>query len=286
MAVTFNNLYLDIRQKLIDNGISSASLEAKEIVCYGAEKKRDDFYRVSQLYVSPQVERNCYELLARRVAGQPIAYITGEWDFYDLNLVVTPDVLIPRPDTELLVEETIKEAKSREKGVRILDLCCGSGCVGLAVAKHVPDCKMVLGDKSEAAIKIARQNLKRVETSAIVSCVQMDAMAPAPISIGSFDIIVSNPPYIATEEIKMLDASVRDFEPHMALDGGEDGMDFYRSICSKWRYVLKDGGRLIFECGINQAFNLCDLLAANGFGDLIIKKDLQGIDRVVSAKLM
>ncbi|NCB64132.1 MAG: peptide chain release factor N(5)-glutamine methyltransferase, partial [Clostridia bacterium] len=148
MATTYNNLYLDIRQRLRAVGVEAAQLEAREIVCYAADKTREQFFRDMSLYASEAVERRVADLVRRRLDGEPVAYIIGEWEFYGLPLDISRDVLIPRADTEVLAERAIALARAAGEGARVLDLCAGSGCVGLAVADHAPKCRAVLADVS------------------------------------------------------------------------------------------------------------------------------------------
>ena len=138
MATTYNNLYLDTRARLRKAGIDAAQLEARELLCYASDKSREQLYRDMSLYVSAELERRVEELVQRRLAGEPVAYIVGEWEFYGLPLDISSDVLIPRSDTEVLAERAILRARSAGEGGRVLDLCAGSGCVGLAVAANVP----------------------------------------------------------------------------------------------------------------------------------------------------
>ena len=176
MATTYNNLYLDARKRLKEAGIESAQLEAREIVCYAAGKTREQFFRDLALYASDPVEERVRALLERRLAGEPVAYIIGEWEFYGLSLDMDRNVLIPRMDTELLAERAILRARAAGEGARVLDLCAGSGCVGLAVAANVPACRVVLADLSEEALKICKQNVRRNDLNARVTCVQADAL--------------------------------------------------------------------------------------------------------------
>ena len=145
MATTYNNLYLDTRARLRKAGIDAAQLEARELLCYASDKSREQLYRDMSLYVSAELERRVEELVQRRLAGEPVAYIVGEWEFYGLPLDISSDVLIPRSDTEVLAERAILRARAAGEGGRVLDLCAGSGCVGLAVAANVPACRVVLG---------------------------------------------------------------------------------------------------------------------------------------------
>lgn len=281
MATTYNNLYLDTRQRLREAGVEGAQLEARELLCHVAGKNREQFYRDMALYAPDPVEEKLAALVERRLAGEPVAYLIGEWEFYGLTLDVTPDVLIPRMDTEVLAERAILLARAAGEGARVLDLCAGSGCVGLAVAANVPTCRVVLADVSEAALKICKGNVRRNELNARVTCVQADALQKPDAALWDFDVIACNPPYIPTGDLAGLDVSVRDYEPRSALDGGADGLDFYRAIAAQWGSALRLGGSLLFEVGINQAMDVAALLERSGFEDIQSTQDTQGIPRVV-----
>jgi len=281
MAITYNNLYMDLRQQLRRMGVEMASMEAREIVCCGSGKTREELLRDGQLYVPPAVEKEIQHLVDRRINGEPVAYLIGEWEFYGLPLDISEAVLIPRTDTEVLVDTVLPLVQ--EKGpCRVLDLCAGSGCIGLAVAKHAPQCKVLLGEVSDQALRICRQNIRRNGLSGQVSCMQMDALEKPQRLIGDFDFILSNPPYIPAADIPGLDKSVRDYEPHLALVGkDEDGLGFYRFIADAWRDCLNVGGCLAFEVGIGQADAVLRIMRGCGFGDLQIVPDTAGIPRVV-----
>ena len=193
-------------------------------------------------------------------------------------------MLIPRSDTEVLAGEAIRWLQTQQDA-RVLDLCAGSGCVGLAVASQVHACRVVLGEKSEAALRICRQNIRRSGLLGRVTPMPADALEPPTRQLGEFDCIVCNPPYIPTQDIETLDVSVRDYEPHMALDGGEDGLDFYRAISENWREALHPGARLYFEVGIGQADSVLRIMRRQGFGELEIVPDTAGIPRVVYGTL-
>ena len=284
MAITYNNLYLDIRQQLRKAGIEAATLEARELVCFGTGKSREELARDGGLYASPELERQVRSLVDRHLAGEPVAYLIGEWEFYGLPLDISPDVLIPRPDTEVLAGQAIEYIQTLGE-CRVLDLCAGSGCIGLAVASQVPQARVVLGEYSDAALKVCRQNIRRSGLSGRVVPIQADAREKPERALGEFQCIVSNPPYIPRADIETLDASVRDYEPHLALDGGEDGLDFYQTISDKWKDALAPGGRLYFEVGIGQADSVLRIMRAQGFGDIQIVKDLHDIPRVVFGTL-
>ena len=284
MAITYNNLYLDIRQQLRSAGIEAATLEARELVCFGTGKSREDLARDGGLYASPELERQVRSLVDRHLAGEPVAYLIGEWEFYGLPLDISPDVLIPRPDTEVLAQQAIDYVRGLGE-CRVLDLCAGSGCIGLAVASQAPQARVVLGEFSVAALNVCRQNIRRNGLTGRVVPMQADAREKPEKSLGEFQCIVSNPPYIPRAAIAGLDVSVRNYEPHLALDGGEDGLDFYQTISGLWKEALVPGGKLFFEVGIGQADTVLRIMRAHGFGDIQVEKDRNGIPRVVFGTL-
>ena len=285
MAITYNNLYLDLRQQLKAAGIDASTLEARELVCFAAGKTKEQLLRDGALYVAPETEKRVRDLVDRHLAGEPVAYLIGEWEFYGLSLDISRDVLIPRADTEVLAEAAIAFVKTQGE-CRVLDLCAGSGCVGLAVAANAPESRVILGEWSDAALKICRQNIRRTGLTGRVVPMQTDAREKPGRPLGEFCCIVSNPPYIPREDIPGLDRSVRDYEPHLALDGGADGLDFYRSIAQLWRAVLIPGGRLYFEVGVGQADPVLRLMRGLGFGDIQVVQDTAGIPRVVFGTLL
>lgn len=284
MAITYNDLYLDVRRQLRAADSGDPTLEARELVAFACGKTREELLRDSRLYVTPEVEARVRALVQRHLDGEPTAYLIGEWEFYGLPLDISRDVLIPRPDTEVLAGLAIDFVKT-QGACRVLDLCAGSGCIGLAVASQCPESRVVLGELSEGALRICRQNIRRNGLSGRVVPMQMDALAPPPAQLGEFRCLVSNPPYIPAGDIPGLDPSVRDYEPHMALDGGADGLDFYRNLAGEWKNALTVGGKIFLEVGIGQADDVLRLLRSQGFGDLEITKDLNGIPRVVHGTL-
>ena len=273
MPVTYNDLYLDARRALKGAGVEQAQLEARELLCEASGKDRTQLIHDLPLYASDGVEKRFRGLLERRLKGEPVAYLLGEWEFYGLTLDITREVLIPRPDTETLVERGILFVRELPEDTRVLDLCAGSGCVGLAVAENCPNTSVVLGEWSEEALRVCRQNIQRCDLGSQVQATQTDALEPPPRVLRDFDLILCNPPYIPTLEIRRLDASVRDYEPHLALDGGQDGLKFYRAITKKWKCALKPGGKLIFEVGYDQAQAVEAIMAEQGFVDIQASRD-------------
>lgn len=285
MAITYNDLYLELRRALRAAGEEDATQAARELVCSAAGKTRAELLRDALLYVTPEVERAARSLTQRHLDGEPVAYLIGEWEFYGLGLDVSPAVLIPRPDTEVLAGQAVAAAQRLGEGCRVLDLCAGSGCIGLAVAANAPQARVLLGEYSEEALKVCRQNIRRNGLTGRVTALRIDAREKPSRQLGEFSLLVSNPPYIPSGDIAGLDASVREHEPHLALDGGADGLDFYRLIADRWRDALCVGGQVMVEVGIGQADAVLRILRAKGFGELEIIPDLNRIPRVVTGKL-
>ena len=280
MPKTYNELYLHARAALKAAGVESHTLEARLLASRAAGKTKEDFLRDLRLYTSDECEQRLEALLQRRLSGEPLAYITGDWEFYGLPMHITPDVLIPRMDTEVLVDTALKALVGRKMDARILDLCCGSGCIGIALAHELPAAKLLMVDISERALEVARENV-RLNRVSRVATLRADALEKPPMSIGLFDLIVSNPPYVPSFEILTLDSSVRDYEPLGALDGGEDGLMFYRAILRNWTAALRPGGLIMFEVGEDQAASVRALMREQQLQDVFSVQDTAGIDRVV-----
>ena len=280
---TYNDVYLRVRKQLKNGGIESSEFEAKLIVSYCTGKSREEMLAIGKIFATdPVIKQKIEESLKRRLGGEPLAYVLGEWEFYGLPLTVNNKVLIPRIDTELLAQETINLLKRKVWQTRLLDLCCGSGCIGLAAAANVPGCRIVMIDTSEEALAVCRQNMIKTNLSRHITAMDADILIKPPAILGEFDVIVSNPPYIPTGDIKTLDKSVKDYEPAIALDGGEDGLDYFRAIAENWKKLLKKGGHVAFECGIDQSAAVRYILKQNGFSDIKTYKDTLGIERVIT----
>jgi len=283
---TYNDVYLRVRKSLKSVGIEDSEFESRLILSHCAGKTKEEMLAISKNYATDdKIKGKIEESLQRRMKGEPLAYILGEWEFYSLPILVNYSVLIPRADTELLTAEVIGLLNRKIWQTRVLDLCTGSGCVGIAIAANVQGSRIVLADVSEDALNVCRQNMLASNMSRYITAIEADVMKPPPSLLGAFDVIVSNPPYIPTADIKELDASVRDFEPVQALDGGEEGLDYFRAIASLWKKLLKPGGHLAFECGIGQAAAVRYIMKQNGFGDIKIFKDTKGIERVLTGKI-
>ena len=286
MVKKYSQLYLEARRSFMEQEEEQfASQLARSLLSYVSGKTNEQIVAQREMY-APEAVCDAMEDAVRRVmAGEPLAYILGEWSFYGMTLYVNPAVLIPRDDTCAVTQLAIKRGLYLEQNPRILDLCTGSGCIGLAVAKRVKDAHVTLADISEAALAVAKKNVVRHELTSRVACVQADALAPAPDFLGKFDLIVSNPPYITTREMTELDKSVKDYEPHLALHGGDDGMDFYRSIVENYTNALKPGGFLCLEYDPAQAEGICWLLENNGYTVLERVRDYNDRERALTAQL-
>ncbi len=278
---TYNDIYFAARNKLRLNGVEAYNLEARVLVACAAGKTTAELLRDLSFYTTPAVEKKAEEYTERRIAGEPVAYITGSWEFYGLPMKVTPDVLVPRMDTELLVDIAKELLTGRKMDARILDLCCGSGCISCSVGHELPATRLVAVDISASALEVCRQNLAMNRLSSRAITVQADATASPPMSLGRFDMIIANPPYIPSDEILTLDASVRDYEPIWALDGGEDGLKFYKSIIKYWKSLLQPGGMLLFEVGEGQAEPVREMLLSAGFRSVESRRDTLGVERVI-----
>ena len=285
MVKQYSQLYLEARRALLTTeDQQTASLYARNLLCHVSGKTQEQILAARDLYASEAVCDGVEKAVKRLLDGEPLAYVLGEWDFYGLRLEVNKNVLIPRDDTCAVTDLAIRSALFLEQTPRILDLCTGSGCIGLAIASRVRDARVTLADISKDALMVAKRNVINTHLSGRVSCIQADALAPAPAFLGKFDMIVSNPPYVTTAEMETLPNSVRDHEPHLALVGGEDGLDFYRAITENYKHALKDGGFLCYEFGEDQGDSICQILVDNGFTIVERTKDFNDTERAVIAR--
>lgn len=285
MVKKYSQLYLEARRRfMLQEPEQRASILARSLLCYVSGKTQEQIVAQRETYASQEVCDAMESAVNRVVAGEPLAYILGEWSFYGMNLCIDEHVLIPRDDTCAVTQLAIKRGLYLDQDPRILDLCTGSGCIGLAVAKRVKDARVTLADISKEALAVAKKNVNRHQLGSRVACVQADALHPAPDFLGKFDMIVSNPPYITTKEMTQLDPSVKDYEPHLALHGGEDGLDFYRSIATNYKLALKKGGYLCLEYDPSQGDDICKILKDNGFVVLERVHDFNDRERALLAQ--
>lgn len=272
-----------------------AKLDAEELFCFLTGTDRVGIFLRAQEEVDRETEVGFMELIDRRAKRTPLQHITGVQEFMGYKFKVTPDVLVPRHDTEILVSEAasvIREERRTapsffgrlkgEKEWKVLDLCCGSGAIGLSIAKICDNAEVTLTDVSPEAILVAQENAKSLRVH--VNFLEGDMFEP--VGGKKFDMIVTNPPYIKTNMIAMLQEEVKDHEPLMALDGGKDGLDFYRVIINNAAKYLKEDGYLIMEIGYDQGEILRKMLKDSGkFTPAGVLKDLPGRDRVVKCRL-
>ena len=285
MVKTYSELYLQCRRALMQQeDAATAGLMARNLLAVFSGKTQEQILSGRELYASEEIGRKMEDATRRLLEGEPLAYILGEWDFYGLRLRVNEHVLIPRDDTCAVVDLAISRALFLPNDPRILDLCTGSGCIGLALASRIVDARVTLGDISREALAVAKSNIVTHKMTGRVTCVPVDALKTPPAFLGKFDMIISNPPYITEDEMKDLPVSVKDYEPHLALFGGLDGLDFYRAIAKNYRNVLKPGGFLAFEYGDTQADDVCAILTEFGYTILERVKDYNDRERAVLAQ--
>ena len=285
MVKKYADLYAEARKAFMSQEDSqTAGFWARNLLCHVSGKTNEQILANREMYAGEQVCEAMDQAVSRVLAGEPLAYVLGQWEFFGLPIIVTPDVLIPRDDTCAVTELAIKYALFLDAAPRILDLCCGSGCIGIALASRIKDGRITCADLSKEALAVTKKNITLNKMTGRVSCMQADAMAEPSAFLGKFDMIVSNPPYITKGEMEVLPASVKDFEPHMALYGGTDGLDFYRSVSCNYRDALKPGGLMCFEFGMGQGNDVCAILEENGFTVLERTKDYNERERAVIAR--
>ena len=285
MVKTYGDLYVRTRDRLtLTESPETAGPMARDLVSTLSGMTQEAFLAERAKPVSEELTARVDMAVDRYLAGEPLPYVLGEWTFYGLDLYVSPDVLIPRDDTCAVAELAIHRGLFLDQNPRILDLCCGSGCIGLAIASRLKDARVTLADLSGPALSVARKNIQRNHMGGRVSCVQVDAMEAPPAFLGKFDMIVSNPPYVTASEMEELPDSVKKYEPHMALFGGTDGLNFYRAITKNFRDLLKPGGFLCYEFGMGQGDAVCAILEENGFTVLERTLDFNERERAVLAQ--
>ncbi|MBQ4347350.1 MAG: peptide chain release factor N(5)-glutamine methyltransferase [Firmicutes bacterium] len=251
--------------------------DAGLLLLFSTGHRPEEAYVHGEREVAEDAAKKLFECIGRRLEGEPLQYITGEAAFMGLEFSVQPGVLIPRADTETLVEAVFQLAHDAK---RVLEPCTGSGCIAVALAK-LKGMDVDAFDISEKAIEVARRNVERHGVREKVSIFREDALNAAEIAENSYELFVSNPPYIKESEISTLMREVRDHEPHEALSGGGDGLVFYRALAGLAQRALAPGGMVFFEIGYDQREDVLRILEAKGFYGLGAEKDLGGNDRVV-----
>ena len=274
--MTIFEAYNDCKNQLKAAGIEDFVFEAKQII------KHITGFNNSQIltkYMTPLTDfqkNNLIAIIKQRLIHYPLQYIFGKWNFYGRDFFVGPGVLIPRADTETLVDVCL-ECVKQKPSARVLDLCAGTGCIGITIKGEAPSAEVTLVEKYDEAIFYLQKNTEY--NNASVTLKQGDVLKTEGAE-GIYDLIVSNPPYVDEKDMKSLQTEVT-FEPPTALAGGADGLDFYRHIVKEYKKYLNENGIMAFEVGINQAQSVAEIMQQNGFIDVGVRKDLDGVDRVV-----
>ena len=301
MSLTLKELIKIGQTQLEEAGVADAAIDAKELYCFMMGYDKVALMMHWQNVLQDNQCEVYFDLVQRRAQRTPLQHITGAQEFMGLSFKVNENVLIPRQDTETMVEDAIElvakgtlrqnaylKDKTMKPAAEILDLCCGSGAIGISLASRLPKAKVTCSDISGEALEIARKNASQngCRVKFIQSNLFESKAFAGTLGKKKFDLIISNPPYIESKEIDVLEPEVRDHEPRLALDGGEDGLDFYRIIASEAAAHLKKNGCLMLEIGYNQKDSVKDILRQTGAYDKIIGlSDLTGKDRIVVASL-
>lgn len=270
----YQECYTYGKEKLTEAGISEADLDARLLLEFVCHTDRTTLFAHPEFELPQKLAEEYKAVILKRAERIPLQHITGVQNFMGLEFYVNQDVLIPRQDTEILVEEVMLHLHD---GMKILDLCTGSGCILCSLLHYSNHCEGVGADLSDKALAVARKN---------AACLQIENVSFVQGNLfegvgGTYDIIVSNPPYIKSSVVETLMPEVREHEPHMALDGMEDGLYFYREITARAAGYLWRGGKLFFEIGCDQGEAVMSLMRETGFHDVCVKKDYAGLDRVV-----
>ena len=285
--MTYGEAYREGMQILKNAGIEAPANDAGVLLCHAAGCDRTYLYAHGSEPLDAGIGRAYHGLLMKRAEGQPLQYLTGVQEFMSLMFRTNPSVLIPRQDTELLVEVVLDFCRRTNEGSiqNILDMCTGSGCIAVSLAYHYPRCRVTASDIMPDALETASGNARRNGVADRVLFIESDLFSN--ITGTGFDVIVSNPPYIRTGDLPGLQREVRDFEPVEALDGGADGLRFYRAIIDAAPLYLKSGGLLALETGYDQAAEVAGLIAGDGrYYNIKVYKDLAGVDRAVAANVI
>jgi release factor glutamine methyltransferase len=269
-----------------NKGIKSPRLSAELLLSHVLGLKRIELYTQFDKIVAKQQLDELHELVERAGLHEPVAYLTGKTEFYSLQLEVSPDCMIPRPETELLVERAVEFLRLRSGIQFVCDLCTGCGCIAVAIARNFRDARIIATDISDAALRIAAANVERHGLKDRIKLLQGDLFEPVvpQLDVKGFDLIVCNPPYVSSSEFEKLDKNVRNYEPRLALFAGQDGLDIYRRICRQFDKFLKPDAALMLEIGYAQGQAVKELLEQTGiFADIKVEKDCNKNDRIVIA---
>jgi release factor glutamine methyltransferase len=283
---TIQKLLNWIIEYFTNRGIESPRLSAELLLSHILGLKRIELYTQFDKVVTKQQLDKLHDLVERAGRCEPVAYLTGKTEFYSLQLEVSPDCIIPRPETELLVSRAVEFLRKRSGNQFVCDLCTGCGCIAVAIAKNFRGARIIATDISEAALRIAAQNVEKHQLKDKIELLCGDLFEPIVphLDVNKFDLIVCNPPYVSRAEFEKLDKNVRNFEPRLALFAGEDGLDTYRRILERVDKFLKPDAALMLEIGYAQGQAVKEMLEqADIFTEIKIEKDFHNNDRIVTA---
>jgi len=283
---TIQKLLNWITEHLTEKGIDSPRLSAELLLSHVLDMKRIELYTQFDKLVSKQQLDQLHDLVKRAGRHEPIRYLVGKTEFYSLELDVTPDCMIPRPETELLVERAIEFLRRRTGRQFVCDLCTGCGSIAIAIAKNYPDADIIATDISDAALSVAAKNIEKHRLQNRIKLLSGDLFDPLipQLDVSKFDLIVCNPPYTTAAEYESLDKNVKAYEPRIALYAGEDGLDVYRRIIKEVDQFLKADAALMLEIGYAQGQAVRELLQkTESFNRITIEKDFHNNDRIVTA---
>lgn len=284
---TIQNLLNQATQYLTEKGVDSPRLSAELLLSQVLRVQRIELYTHFDKAVTKEQADKLQELVKRAGENEPIAYLIGKTEFYSLELDISNACMIPRPETELLVERAIEFLRNRTGTQFVCDLCTGCGCIAVAIAKNFVNCEIIATDISDAALEVAAKNIEKYNLGNRIKLLcgdLFDAIIPQ-LDVEKFDLIVCNPPYVSAAEYEKLDKNVKDYEPKTALYAGTDGLDIYRRIIEKADAFLKADGAIMLEIGYAQGQAMRELLEQTGnFSEIRIEKDFHDNDRIVIAK--
>lgn len=284
---TIQKLLNWVNEYLTEKGVDSPRLSAELLLSHVLGLKRIELYTSFDKLVTKQQLDKLHDLVKRAGWHEPIVYLTGKTEFYSLELDITPDCMIPRPETELLVERAIEFLRGRKGKQFVCDLCTGSGCIAVAIAKNAPSARIIATDISASALAIAEKNVEKYNLKDKITLLCGDLFEPIipQLDVEKLDLIVCNPPYTTAAEFESLDRNIKAYEPRIALYAGEDGLDVHRRIIEKVDTFLKPDGALILEFGYRQGQAIRELLERAGcFAEITIEKDTGNNDRIAIAK--
>ncbi len=273
--------------QLENSGVSNSKLDSLILLSHTLSFSKEQIIFNPDFNLTSEQEKTFLEFIKRRCEREPVSHLIGKREFYGRNFIVTSDVLDPRPDSETLIELVLKTFPNKKQNIQFLEIGCGSGCLVITLLKEFENSIAYALDISEKALEIAKKNVKLNEVQNRIKFLQSDILSALENSetnnfAPKFDLIISNPPYIPSQYIEELEPEVRIFEPRIALDGGNDGLDFYRRIASDAKDFLKENGKIILEIGIKQEEEIVKVFTSQNFTFLESKKDLAGIIRVLS----